>query len=66
MQLAAGEPLVHQPVAFTIDEKGRLWVAEAHTYPQRAPEGEGKDRIIILEDTDLDGTLDHRKVFIEG
>ena len=66
VQLAAGEPLVHQPVAFTIDEKGRLWVAEAHTYPQRAPEGQGKDKIIILEDTDLDGTLDSRKVFIEG
>ncbi|MFV0444265.1 MAG: PVC-type heme-binding CxxCH protein, partial [Planctomycetaceae bacterium] len=66
VQLAAGEPLVHQPVAFTIDERGRLWVAEAYTYPRRAPEGEGKDRIIILEDTDLDGTLDSRKVFIEG
>ena len=66
VQLAAGEPLVHQPVAFTIDERGRLWVAEAYTYPQRAPEGEGKDKIIILEDTDLDGTLDSRKVFIEG
>lgn len=66
VQLAAGEPLVHQPVAFTIDEKGRLWVAEALTYPQRAPAGQGKDRIIILEDTTGDGVLDHRKLFIEG
>jgi putative membrane-bound dehydrogenase-like protein len=41
-------------------------VAEAHTYPVRAPEGEGKDRILILEDTNGDGTLDSRKVFIEG
>ncbi|MGD9853328.1 MAG: PVC-type heme-binding CxxCH protein [Planctomycetaceae bacterium] len=64
--LAAGEPQVHQPIAFTIDERGRLWVAEAYTYPQRAPEGQGKDKIIILEDTDLDGTLDSRKVFLEG
>ncbi len=64
--LAAGEPQVHQPIAFTIDERGRLWVAEAHTYPRRAPEGEGRDKIIILEDTDQDGTLDSRKVFIEG
>ena len=29
VNLAAGEPLVHQPVAFTIDERGRLWIAEA-------------------------------------
>jgi len=64
--LAAGEPQVHQPIAFTIDERGRLWVAEAHTYPIRAKEGKGKDRIIILEDTDQDGTLDSRKTFIEG
>lgn len=66
VELAAGEPLVHQPIAMAYDERGRLWVAEAHTYPRRAPEGEGKDRIIILEDSDGDGSLDHRKVFIEG
>jgi len=66
VQLAAGEPQIHQPIAMAFDHKGRLWVAEAHTYPRRAPEGEGKDKIIILEDTNLDGTLDSRKVFIEG
>ena len=66
VQLSAGEPLVHQPIAFTIDSRGRLWVAEAHTYPNRAKEGEGKDKIIILEDTDGDGTFEKRKVFIEG
>ena len=66
VQLAAGEPQVHQPIAFTIDHRGRLWVAEAYTYPIRAPEGQGKDKIIILEDTNGDGTLDSRKVFIEG
>jgi putative membrane-bound dehydrogenase-like protein len=66
VQLAAGEPLVHQPIAFTIDPRGRLWVAEAYTYPNRATEGEGKDKIIILEDTDGDGTFEKRKVFIEG
>ena len=64
--LAAGEPLVHQPVAFTIDHRGRLWVAEAYTYPNRAEEGQGKDKIVILEDTDGDGQFESRKVFIEG
>ena len=64
--LAAGEPLVHQPVAFTIDQRGRLWVAEAYTYPNRAKDGEGKDKIVILEDTDGDGLFESRKIFIEG
>lgn len=66
VRLAAGEPQVHQPIAFTIDHRGRIWLAEAYTYPQRAPEGEGLDKIVILEDTDGDGTLDSRVVFMEG
>ena len=66
VKLAAAEPDIVRPIAFTNDERGRLWVAEAHTYPVRAPEGEGKDRILIFEDTNGDGTLDSRKVFIEG
>jgi putative membrane-bound dehydrogenase-like protein len=66
VQLAAGEPDVHQPVAMTIDARGRVWVAEAYTYPIRAAKGEGRDRIIILEDTTGDGRLDQRKVFAEG
>ncbi|GAB2791306.1 hypothetical protein GCM10027275_40320 [Rhabdobacter roseus] len=64
--LAAAEPDIVRPIAFTIDARGRLWVVEAHTYPIPAPEGQGKDRILILEDTNGDGTLDSRKVFIEG
>jgi putative membrane-bound dehydrogenase-like protein len=63
--LAAAEPDVVRPIAFAIDDRGRLWVAEAHSYPLRAPEGQGRDRILIFEDTDGDGRLDRRKVFIE-
>ena len=66
VQLAAGEPMVHQPVAMCFDHKGRLWVAEAHTYPLRAAAGEGKDRILIFEDTTGDGVFDTSKTFIEG
>ena len=64
--LAASEPEVVRPIAFTFDDRGRLWVAEAHTYPVRAPEGQGRDRILIFEDTNGDGRLDRRKVFIEN
>ncbi len=33
--LFAGEPDIVQPVAFAIDDRGRLWVAEGMTYPKR-------------------------------
>lgn len=66
VQLAAEEPDVMQPIAMAIDDRGRLWIAEAFEYPTRAKQGEGRDRIVILEDTNLDGVFDSRKVFIEG
>jgi putative membrane-bound dehydrogenase-like protein len=64
--LFAGEPDVKQPIAFAIDDRGRLWVAEAYTYPIRAAEGKGKDRILVFEDTNGDGKFDRRTVFMEG
>jgi len=33
--LFAAEPDVKQPIAFAIDDRGRLWVAEGYTYPKR-------------------------------
>lgn len=64
--LAASEPEVIRPICFTLDSRGRLWVVEAHTYPIKAPEGEGRDRILIFEDTNGDGKLDKKVVFMEG
>ncbi len=66
VQVAASEPDVTQPIAMCWDDRGRLWIAEALSYPQRNPEGQGADRIVIFEDTDADGTLDQKKTFIEG
>ena len=63
--LFAGEPDVVQPIAFCIDDRGRLWVVEGMTYPKRQPEGQGKDRILVFEDTDNDGKFDKRTVFME-
>ncbi|MGF7216855.1 putative membrane-bound dehydrogenase-like protein [Spirosoma lacussanchae] len=64
--LAAAEPDIVKPICFTFDPRGRLWVVESHTYPVPAPEGQGRDRILIFEDTNGDGTLDKKKVFAEG
>jgi putative membrane-bound dehydrogenase-like protein len=64
--LFAGEPDVVQPIAFTIDDRGRLWVAECFSYPQWQKDGkEGKDRILIFEDRDGDGHFDTCKVFYD-
>jgi putative membrane-bound dehydrogenase-like protein len=65
-ELIAAEPDVKQPIAFCIDERGRLWIAEGYSYPNKQPEGQGKDRIVILEDRDGDGVFETHKVFKEG
>jgi len=33
--LFAGEPDVQQPISFTTDERGRLWIAENYTYAEQ-------------------------------
>jgi putative membrane-bound dehydrogenase-like protein len=61
--LFAGEPAVKQPIGFAIDDRGRLWVAEAYNYPHHGTKP--GDRIIILEDSDGDGRHDKRTVFYD-
>ncbi len=63
--LFAGEPDLKQPVGFAIDDRGRLWVAEAYQYPDHNDQP-ARDRILIFEDTDNDGRHDKRTVFYEG
>ncbi len=64
--LGAAEPEVKQPIAMALDDRGRVWVAEAYEYPFRAEGEKGRDRILVFEDTDGDGSLDKKKVFAEG
>ena len=63
--LFAGEPDVHQPIAFAIDDRGRLWVAEAYSYPIRVPDDQARDQILIFEDENGDGRFDKRTVFAD-
>ena len=57
VEVVAAEPDIVNPVAMTIDERGRFWITESLEYPRRDP-GVGKDRVKILEDTDGDGKCD--------
>ena len=67
VKLFAGEPQLVNPVAFSIDERGRVWCVECFEYPSKTPKGKApRDRIVILEDTDGDGACDKRTVFCEG
>ena len=65
VEVVAAEPDLVNPVAMTIDERGRFWITESLEYPRREP-GPGKDRVKILEDTDGDGKADKFTVFLDG
>lgn len=66
----ATTPHLYNPCAIDIDPQGRIWVAEGVNYRTwdgrnpglRHPNG---DRIIILEDINLDGVCDQSSVFAQ-
>jgi putative heme-binding domain-containing protein len=57
---------LNDPLAMAFDNKGRLWVTTMPTYPQYLPGVPPNDKILILEDTDGDGTADKCTVFADG
>lgn len=64
--LFAAEPEVVKPIWMTWDERGRLWIAETVDYPNELqPEGKGRDRLKICEDTDGNGRADKFTIFAE-
>jgi uncharacterized protein len=67
VKLFASEPMIGgKPICMNWDEAGRLWICETMDYPNELqPQGKGRDRIRILEDTDGDGTADKHHVFAE-
>lgn len=66
LELFASEPMIINPIAFTWDERGRLFVIETTDYPNEIRKEGGDDKIKILEDTDGDGKADKVTVFAEG
>ncbi len=69
VELFASEPDIVNPIYMDWDEQGRLWVIESIEYPYPRnfwPDGGGKDRIMILEDTDGDGRADKFTVFADS
>lgn len=64
--LFSSEPDISNVTNLDIDHLGRVWVAEVKNYRKwngSRPEG---DRILVLEDTNLDGKADKQTVFYQG
>jgi putative membrane-bound dehydrogenase-like protein len=67
VKLFAAEPDIINPIAFSIDERGRLWVVECYEYPKKTPKGQKpRDRIKILEDTTGSGKADKVTIWAAG
>src|SRR5262249_45991136 len=69
LELVASEPLVRDPVVIDWDGQGRLWVVEMAGYMNDTQAGHEHDptgRVVVLEDTNGDGTMDKRTVFADG
>lgn len=69
--LFASEPMFSNPASIDIDHLGRVWVCEAINYRAfRNADiiGERKegDRILVLEDTNGNGTADKSTIFYQG
>ena len=48
VELALGEPDLHQPVAFAWQDRGRRCVSEASSYPTTRAEGQGLVKLVIF------------------
>ncbi len=64
LELAASEPLVHDPVALAFDENLVLYVVEMRGYSERREAKLGAVR--ALRDTDGDGRYDRSDVLVDG
>ena len=69
LELVAAEPLVQDPVAIEFDADGRMWVVEMRAYMPNL-QGTGEDRpvgrIVVLDDTNDDGRMDTKTVFMDS
>ena len=69
VELVASEPMIEEPILIDWDPDGRMWVIEERGYMQDLPatnEREAIGRISVLEDTNNDGKMDKKTVFLDG
>ena len=59
-------PNLENPVQFTFDGQGRMFLTTMPSYPMYLPGVPVDDKILILSDSDGDGTADTEKIFAHG
>jgi putative membrane-bound dehydrogenase-like protein len=66
IEVFAAEPDVLDPVELVFDANGTAYVVEMPDYPFPPAPGEGRGRLVRLDDTDGDRRIDRRTVFADG
>jgi mono/diheme cytochrome c family protein/glucose/arabinose dehydrogenase len=69
VELVASEPLVQDPIVMDQDPDGRIWVLEMPGFAEDVTMQDSRAsvcRAVVLEDTDHDGRMDKRTVFMDG
>jgi mono/diheme cytochrome c family protein len=69
IELVAEAPLVRNPTVLQFAPDGRLWVVEMTGYMENfdgTTEDQPKGSVVVLEDTDGDGRMDKRTVFLDN
>ena len=61
----AKSPMFFNPTNIDIDQHGRIWVAEGANYRKHFNRKPAGDRIMVLEDSDGDGSADKSWVFVQ-
>jgi mono/diheme cytochrome c family protein/glucose/arabinose dehydrogenase len=68
LELVASEPLVRDPIVMDQDSDGRLYVIEMPAFALDETMRDSHDpicQVVVLEDTDNDGRMDKRTVFLD-
>src|SRR5687767_10865654 len=68
IELVAKEPLVIDPIAIDFDADGRLWVLEMPGFMSGTDADHSREplnNVVVLQDTNGDGTMDTRTVFAD-
>jgi mono/diheme cytochrome c family protein/glucose/arabinose dehydrogenase len=69
IELVAEAPLVRHPTVLQFAPDGRLWVVEMTGYMEDfdgMTEAQAKGSVVVLSDTDGDGRMDKRTVFLDN
>ncbi len=67
LEVAAASPLVTHPIMGCLDNKGRLFIGDATgvNWNKKQLEANPPNRVLMLEDTDKDGSFDKSTIFAD-